>query len=139
MVQEKKSVQLFYLLICKYCLKQLFKIGEGGECGIIIGKWSWGRISWDQNSTFSGGPIFHHICAKNQSAKNAILHQAKEKPNHFLRIKILNYKLACFWSFEDKAQKGVGELLLLISMTWLIQMPKWLFRLFGWPDCHHPE
>ncbi len=24
------------------------------------GKWSWGWISWDQNSTFSGGQIFNH-------------------------------------------------------------------------------
>ncbi len=24
------------------------------------GKWSWGRISWDRNSTFSGGQIFDH-------------------------------------------------------------------------------
>ncbi len=25
-----------------------------------MGKWSWGRISWDQNSTFSGDQIFDH-------------------------------------------------------------------------------
>ncbi len=25
-----------------------------------MGKWSWGRISWDQNSTFSGDRIFDH-------------------------------------------------------------------------------
>jgi hypothetical protein len=24
------------------------------------GKWSWGRISWDRNSTFSGGQIINH-------------------------------------------------------------------------------
>jgi len=26
----------------------------------IFGKWSWGQISWDWNSTFSGGQIFDH-------------------------------------------------------------------------------
>jgi hypothetical protein len=26
----------------------------------VYGEWSWGRISWDQNSTFSGGRIFDH-------------------------------------------------------------------------------
>ena len=37
----------------------VYKWKKDLKCG-YYGKWSWGQISWDQNSTFSGGQIFDH-------------------------------------------------------------------------------